>query len=59
VTGLLAGRRLLITGVLTEESLASAVARLAVAEGADVLLTSPLCRAHRLTVRTAPRRGSA
>jgi len=60
VTGLLAGSRLLVTGVLTEASLASlasAVARLAVAEGADVLLTSPLCRAHRLTVRTAPRLG--
>ncbi len=57
MTGLLTGRRLVVTGVLTEASLASAVTRLAVAEGADVLLTSPVCRAHRVTARVAPRLG--
>ena len=57
MSGLLAGRRLLATGVLTEASLASAVVRLAVAEGADVLLTSPVCRGHRVTTRVAPRLG--
>ncbi len=55
--GLLEGQRLIVTGVLTEASLASAVVRLALAEGADVLLTSPLCRGHRLTSRVAPRLG--
>ncbi len=47
MSGLLTGRRLLVTGVLTEASLASAVVRLALAEGADVLLPSatraPMC----------------
>ncbi|MCW2606452.1 MAG: Enoyl-[acyl-carrier-protein] reductase, partial [Frankiales bacterium] len=57
MSGLLAGRRLVVTGVLTEASLASAVTRLALAEGADVLLTSPVCRAHRITARVAPRLG--
>ncbi len=37
--GLLQGKRLLATGVLTEASLASAVVRLAREQGADVLLT--------------------
>lgn len=55
--GLLTGRRLLATGVLTEASLASAVVRLAVEQGADVLLTSPVCRGHRVTTRVAPRLG--
>ena len=55
--GLLDGKRLLATGVLTEASLASAVVRLAVHEGAEVLLTSPVCRAHRVTSRTARRLG--
>ena len=55
--GLLEGRRLLATGVLTEASLASAVVRLAVEQGADVLLTSPVCRGHRVTARVAPRLG--
>ncbi len=54
---MLAGRRLLATGVLTEASLASAVVRLAVEQGADVLLTSPVCRGHRVTTRLAPRLG--
>ena len=57
MSGLLQGRRLVVTGVLTEASLASAVTRLALAEGADVLLTSPVCRAHRVTSRVAPRLG--
>ena len=43
--------------MLTESSLASAVVRLALAQGAEVLLTAPLCRAHRLTSRVAPRLG--
>ena len=55
VTGLLAGKRLVVTGVLTEASLASAVVRLAREQGADVLLSSPLCRGLPLTTRMAPR----
>jgi enoyl ACP reductase len=43
--------------VLTESSLASAVVRLARAQGAEVLLTSPLCRSYPLTARVAPRLG--
>lgn len=54
---LLEGRRLVVTGVLTEASLASAVVREAVAHGAEVLLTSPLCRALTVTQRVAPRLG--
>lgn len=38
--GLLEGKRLLITGVLTESSLAFGAAQLAQAEGAEVILTS-------------------
>jgi enoyl-[acyl-carrier protein] reductase I len=38
--GLLEGKKLLITGVLTEASLAFGVAKLAQAEGAEVVLTS-------------------
>ena len=57
MTGLLEGRRLLATGVLTESSLATAVVRLAREQGADVLLTSPVCRGHRVTSRLAPRLG--
>jgi meromycolic acid enoyl-[acyl-carrier-protein] reductase len=38
--GLLAGRTLLVTGVLTDSSIAFHVARLAQEEGADVVLTS-------------------
>ena len=55
--GLLAGRRLLVTGVLTETSLATAVVRTAREQGADVLLTSPLCRGWTVTTRLAPRLG--
>ncbi|MFP5219709.1 MAG: SDR family oxidoreductase [Actinomycetes bacterium] len=54
---LLVGRRVLVTGVLTESSLAGAVVREARAQGAEVLLTSPVCRAHRVTSRVAPRLG--
>lgn len=38
--GLLEGKRILITGVLTEASLAFGVAELALAEGAEIVLTS-------------------
>ena len=55
--GLLAGKRLIATGVLTETSIASAVVRLAREQGAEVLLTSPLCRAWTVTSRVAPRLG--
>ena len=50
--GLLDGKRLLITGVLTDASLAFAVARLAQQEGADIVL-SGAGRALSLTRRTA------
>lgn len=50
--GLLEGRKLLITGVLTDDSLAFGVARLAQQEGAEVVLTG-FGRALRLTQRTA------
>ena len=46
-----------MTGVLTESSIASSVVRLALSEGAEVLLTAPLCRAHSLTSRVGPRLG--
>ena len=39
MAGLLEGKRILVTGVLTDDSLAFAVARLAQEEGADVVLT--------------------
>ena len=48
--GLLSDRRLLITGVLTDASLAFAVARLAAAEGAELILTGA-GRGLRLTGR--------
>jgi enoyl ACP reductase len=50
--GLLDGKRLLITGVLTDASLAFAVAKLAQEEGADIVL-SGAGRALSLTRRTA------
>ena len=50
--GLLDGKRLLITGVLTDDSLAFGVASLAQEEGADVVLTS-FGRALSLTRRVA------
>jgi enoyl-[acyl-carrier protein] reductase I len=39
--GLVEGKKLVVTGVLTESSIAYAVARLAQEQGAEVLLTSP------------------
>jgi enoyl-[acyl-carrier protein] reductase I len=52
--GLLDGRRLLITGVLTDRSIAFAVARRAQEEGAEVVLTG-FGRGMRLTQRVANR----
>src|SRR2546423_13321417 len=51
---LLAGRRLLVTGVLTDRSIAFAVAESAQREGADVVLTG-FGRSLRLTERMALR----
>jgi len=48
----LSGRRLLVTGVVTKDSIAYAVARRAQEEGADVVLTG-FGRARRLTERAA------
>lgn len=56
---MLQGKRLLVTGVLTEQSLASAVVRTALDQGAEVLLGSPLCRAWTVTSKVAPRLGVA
>lgn len=50
--GMLTGRRLLITGVLTENSIAYAVAKEAQAAGAEIVLSS-FGRARRLTMRAA------
>ncbi len=50
--GILEGKKIVITGVLTDASLAFGVAKLAQAEGADVVLTGA-GRALRLTERTA------
>jgi meromycolic acid enoyl-[acyl-carrier-protein] reductase len=52
--GLLAGKRLLITGVLTEASIAFATARTAQEQGADVVLTG-FGKGLRLTERVAGR----
>jgi enoyl-[acyl-carrier protein] reductase I len=49
---ILDGKNLLVTGVLTKDSIAAAVARQAIDEGADVVLTS-FGRAQRLTERVA------
>ncbi|MFP5219717.1 MAG: enoyl-ACP reductase FabI [Actinomycetes bacterium] len=51
---ILEGRRLLVTGVLTERSIAAAVARLAVEQGATVVLSS-FGRPMQLTRRVARR----
>ena len=51
---LLEGKRLLVTGVLTDASIAYAIAERARAEGADLVLTS-FGRARRITERTAQR----
>ena len=50
--GLLEGKNIVVTGVLTDASLAFAVARLAQAEGADIVLTGA-GRGLSLTTRTA------
>ena len=50
--GLLDGKRIVVTGVLTDASLAYAVARVAAAEGADLVLTGA-GRGLSLTRRTA------
>ncbi|MGA0980730.1 MAG: enoyl-[acyl-carrier-protein] reductase FabI, partial [Candidatus Nanopelagicales bacterium] len=52
--GILDSRRILVTGVLTDQSIAFHVARLAQEEGATVVLTS-FGRALSLTRRTASR----
>jgi meromycolic acid enoyl-[acyl-carrier-protein] reductase len=49
---MLSGKRLLITGVVTKDSIAFEVARTAQLEGAEILLTS-FGRARKLTMRTA------
>ena len=51
---LLQGKRLVVTGVLTDRSIAYTVAERALAEGAEVVLTS-FGRARRITERTARR----
>jgi enoyl ACP reductase len=53
-TGLLAGKRLLVTGVLTEQSIAFSVARTAIEQGATVVLTG-FGRGLSLTSRIARR----
>ena len=52
--GLLAGKRLLITGVITKDSMAFHVARRAQAEGAEIVLSS-FGRVRRMTERAAQR----
>ena len=52
--GLLDGKRLLITGVITDASIAFSTARLAQEQGAEVILSS-FGRVMRLTERTAKR----
>ncbi len=54
--GLLDGKRIVITGVLTDTSLAFGVAQLALAEGADIVLTGA-GRGMSLTQRTARKLG--
>jgi enoyl-[acyl-carrier protein] reductase I len=54
--GLLDGKKIVITGVLTDASLAFGVARLAQAEGAEIVLTGA-GRALSLTQRTARKLG--
>jgi enoyl ACP reductase len=54
--GLLDGKKIVVTGVLTDASLAYGVARLALAEGAEVVLTGA-GRALSLTQRTARKLG--
>src|SRR5687768_18576766 len=51
---LLDGKKLLVTGVLTKDSIAAAVARLAQEQGAELVLTS-FGRPMRITERVARR----
>ena len=53
-TGLLKGKKILVTGVLNDDSIAFGVARLAQDEGGEIVLTS-FSRAMSLTRRTARR----
>ena len=52
--GILQGKKILVTGVLTDTSIAFHVARLAQEEGADIVLTS-FGRAMSITTRIAGR----
>ena len=54
MSGLLAGKRILVTGVLTDQSLAYAAAELAQQQGADLVLTGA-GRGLSLTRRVARR----
>lgn len=54
MSGLLQGKRILVTGVLTDDSLAFATAKMAQEEGAEIVLTS-FGRAASLTKRVARR----
>ncbi len=54
MAGLLAGKRLLITGVITKDSMAFHVAQRAQAEGAEIVLSS-FGRVRRMTERAAQR----
>src|SRR5688572_10181991 len=54
MSGMLEGKKLLVTGVLNDDSIAFGVAKLAQAEGAEIVLTS-FARAMSLTRRTARR----
>jgi enoyl-[acyl-carrier protein] reductase I len=56
--GVLAGRRILVTGVLTPKSIAFAIAEACQAQGAEVVLTS-FGRAMSLTERSAKRLASS
>src|SRR5438105_10763214 len=51
---MLEGKRLVVTGVLTDSSIAYSVARLAQEQGAEIVLTS-FGRARRITERVAKR----
>ncbi len=54
MSGMLEGKRIVVTGVLTDSSIAFAVARLAQEQGAEIVLTSH-GRAMKLTQRAARR----
>jgi enoyl ACP reductase len=54
MAGLLDGKRILVTGVLTPDSIAFYVAKIAIEQGAQVVLSS-FGRVMRLTTRTAQR----